>query len=290
MKKVVILGCENSHANTFLNFIKEGAYPEIEIIGVYSEDTSAAEKLSEMFGVKVMSAFDEAAGEVDGVVVTARHGDNHYKYAKPYIKSGVAMFIDKPVTINEQEAVKFMQQLKCADVQVTGGSCCKYIDFIQELKGEHAQNKHGKTVGGFMRAPVSLNNDYGNFFFYSQHLVEMVCEVYGHYPLSVQAFVNNGKVTVVFRYENYDITALFVEDSNSYYAARYSEQGAAAKEINLTGESPCFRSEFDEFHKLLLGEKQKRSYKDFISPVFVLNAINRSITSGKEEKVTRYEV
>ena len=32
MKKVVLLGCENSHVNTFLNFIKEGGYDDIEIL------------------------------------------------------------------------------------------------------------------------------------------------------------------------------------------------------------------------------------------------------------------
>ena len=46
MKKVVILGCENSHADTFLNLIRTGNYPEIEVVGVYSDDRAAAEKLN----------------------------------------------------------------------------------------------------------------------------------------------------------------------------------------------------------------------------------------------------
>ena len=29
-----------------------------------------------------MSSFDEEAGNGDGVIVTARHGDNHLKYAE----------------------------------------------------------------------------------------------------------------------------------------------------------------------------------------------------------------
>jgi hypothetical protein len=52
----------------------------------------------------------------------------------------------------------------------------------------------------------------------------------------------------------------------------------------------CFVREFDEFCELLAGGEQKISYKDFIAPVFVLTAIDRSLASGKEEAVNTYEV
>lgn len=82
MKKIVILGCENSHADMFLGFMKGNEkYADLQVAGVYSDDKTAAEKLAEKYGVKVMSAYDEAVGKVDGVIVTARHGNNHYKYA-----------------------------------------------------------------------------------------------------------------------------------------------------------------------------------------------------------------
>ncbi len=288
MKNVVILGCENSHADMFLGYIAEGGYPDIRITGVYSEDTAAAQKLSDTFDVPVMERFDEAVNKVDGVIVTVRHGDLHYKYAAPYIAQGAAMFIDKPITISETQAVEFMQRLRDAKVRITGGSCCKYIDYIQQLKSEHEDNVNGKTLGGFMRAPVSLDNPYGGFFFYSQHLVEMVLEVYGHYPKAVAAFENEGKITVVFRYPDFDITGMFVVGNFYYYASRYAEQACTGQQVEVLGTSPCFRAEFDEFYRILLGGEQAQSYEDFIAPVFVLNAIHRSLQSGKEEAVTEY--
>ena len=101
-KKIVILGCENSHANAFLGFIRDKEeFSDVEVIGVYSHEREAAEKLNEQFGVPVLSSYEEAVGKVDGVIVTARHGDNHYKYAKPYIESGIPMFVDKPITFDE---------------------------------------------------------------------------------------------------------------------------------------------------------------------------------------------
>ena len=102
MYKVAILGCENSHANSFLNHVKSTKYKDlVEFVGVYSDEKEAAQKLSEEFGVYVAENYDEFVGKVDAIVITARHGDNHYKYAKPYIKSGIPMFIDKPITCTE---------------------------------------------------------------------------------------------------------------------------------------------------------------------------------------------
>lgn len=43
MYKVAILGCENSHANSFLNLVMTRKVVEnIEFVGVYSDDAEAA--------------------------------------------------------------------------------------------------------------------------------------------------------------------------------------------------------------------------------------------------------
>ena len=119
MKKIVILGCENSHADTFLDIIKNDAsYSDIEVLGVYSDETDATDRLKEKFGVYVMKSYDEFAGKVDGVIITARHGANHYKYAKPYLKKDIPMFIDKPITIDEGEAIEFMQKAKSLGIRL----------------------------------------------------------------------------------------------------------------------------------------------------------------------------
>ena len=144
MKKIAILGCENSHANNFLKFIKaKEEFKDIEVVGVYSDDIPAAEKLRDMFGVPVLDDYADAVGKIDGLIITARHGDNHYKYAKPYIESGIPMFIDKPITVKEEEAVEFMQKLRANNVRVCGGSSLKQDTFVMQLKDEAANEVNG---------------------------------------------------------------------------------------------------------------------------------------------------
>lgn len=290
MKKIVMLGCENSHVKTFLKIMNATPekYRDIEVIGVYSEDAEAMQMMNEMFGVPMMQSFDEAVGVADGVVVTARHGGKHYPYAKPYIQSGVPMFIDKPITISEGEAIDFMRECRDAGVRLTGGSCCKYAAAVAELSDIMKQGEMGKVCGGTVRAPIDLENPYGGFYFYSQHLVEMVSVLFGHYPKSVCAFRNEDKVTVVFRYDGYDVVGLFVEKSKLYSVSASFVSSTTTLEADIG--NACFVGEFDEFCSLLRGGEQKQTYHEFIAPVFVLNAIDRSLSSGKEERVCTYEV
>lgn len=292
MKKIVFLGCENSHSAMFINFIKgDEKYNDIEILGVYSHDETAAKNLGEKCGVPVMKSYDEAVGKADGVVITARHGDNHYKYAKPYIQSGVTMFIDKPITINEEESVAFMQECKKAGVKITGGSCLRFDAWVSEIAKENESEAGGKTLGGYVRCPISLGNPNGGFFFYAQHLVETVQVAFGRNVKSVYA-KNSGKtLQVLFHYDNYTVSGTFVDESyNSYYVARLTENEVKGKEFTVDGKNPCFKAEWDEFYNILSGGEQVANYQDFIAPVFVMNAIVRSMESGKEEKICYREV
>ena len=285
MYRIAILGSENSHADSFLKIINE-SYTDIEVVGVFSEEEEANKRMKENFGVYCAESYDEFVGKIDGVVITARDGKNHYKYAKPYISSGIPMFIDKPITSDEGEAVQFMKELKAAGCRITGGSICPLADEIQELSEVVKNETEGKVFGGYLRAPVSMVNNYGNFFFYAQHLAECTQKVFGYFPNSVMANVNGVSNNVVVKYDNYDVVMNYVDGNYMYYASVSAEKKVVGGQFVLTNLSA---REFGNFYKLLKGEPQEASYRQFIAPVFLLAAVERSINSGKEEKVNPVE-
>ena len=285
MYKIAILGCENSHANAFLDLIiKDKVYTDIEVLGVYSDDIEAANKLKDEYGVEVAKSFDEYVGKVDGIVITARHGDNHYKYAKPYISSGIPMFIDKPITVSEKDAEEFKAELIKNNVKISGGSSLKHPAGIEELKKAVAEKEYGEVYGGILRAPVSMANDYGDFFFYSQHLVQMTGEVFGYYPNSVKAFRNKDGINCTVRYDACDVNLEFIDGNYKYFAGISCENDFVVKTISLDG---CYAKEFSEFYTILTGGKQPQDYDEFFAPVYVMNAIDRSLKNGTEEFVKK---
>ena len=81
-----------------------------------------------------MELYDYYVLKLDGLIITARHGDNHYKYAKPYLGDGIPMFIDKPITVSEKDAREFRRELEENRIPVSGGSMCMYDGLVQELK------------------------------------------------------------------------------------------------------------------------------------------------------------
>ena len=291
MKKIVILGCENSHADAFLDCIANlPEFSHMEVIGIYSNEPAAAQKLHDRFGVPIMASYDEAVGKVDGVVITARHGANHFPYAKPYIDSGVPMFIDKPITVDEDEAVEFMYTLKEKGVKVTGGSSLRHAFGVRTVKQACECQNGGPTVGGIVRAPLHCDNPYGGFFFYAQQLVEMVLEAFGRNPQAVQVSTDvKGNRTVLFHYDTFTVTGLYTEGSNEYYAARFALNGSQGGFIPTQGKE-WYHAEFSAFSNLLNGGEMELSYEELIAPVFVMNAIDRASASGQVEPVCYGEV
>ena len=284
MYKIAILGCENSHANTFIEFINND-YPDVEVVGVYSDEKEAAQRLNEKYGVYAAENYDEFVGKIDGLVIVARHGGKHYEYAKPYIKSGIPMFIDKPVLTSEEDALALRKDLIENNIKVCGGTVCRLAPFVKELKKIAEEKPYGKVYGGLLRATIKMNNEYGGFYFYAQHLVQVMGEIFGYYPNSVQSFESGDIINTIVRYDDYDINLQFAESNDAFYAGISCENYGVFSQYGLEG---CFEAEFKEFYHILTGGEMTESYDDFLASVFIMTAIERSLISKKEEKVNRF--
>lgn len=287
MYKIAILGCENSHADGFLKDIYERKIvDDVEVVGVYSEEREAAEKLHQQFGVAVADDYADFVGKVDGIMITARHGDNHYKYAKPYIASGIPMFIDKPVTCTVEDAKAFRADLEAYNVQVCGGSGTVLNETYLGLQKEIADAPPEKIVlGGYLRAPVNIEEEYGGFYFYAQHLVQMMTGLFGIDPRTVKVYDNSASgrliLTCVVRYDRYDVTLCYVEKTAHYIVTvnYHNKFSGGPNHDGVPGR------EFLTFYRLLQGEPQAQSYEEFFAPVYIMQAIEKAWHSGKEEPI-----
>lgn len=283
MYKIAILGCENSHANAFLKLIKEGKYPEIEVVGIYSNEPEAVKKLNEEFGAPIMESFEDAVGKVDGIMITARHGDNHFKYALPYLDSGIPMFIDKPITCSEKDAVDFMRAAREKGVRLCGGSTCAALKETLELADAVANKTCGELRGGSVVSPVYTDSPYGGFYFYAEHLVDVMLKIFGLGVKAVSAEKLKSSITLSAKYDNFNVLGTYVEHTGYYSASVYGSKSAKASIINFTTDS--FSHEMNDMLALLKGEAMQKSYEEFILPVFIMNATLRALESGKTEKL-----
>ncbi len=281
--KIAMLGVENSHADAFGELMKENPelYGDIEVVGIYSDEEDAVKRIIDKgYATYAASSPDEFVGKVDGVVITARHGDNHYKYAMPYVKAGIPCFIDKPFCANVENAEELARVAKENGALLCGGSCLKFID---EIKSLARMAKSKKVKNGVVACPVNMINNYGGFWFYSQHLIEILTTIFGRSVKSVTAFCPDqslNRVTVIFNYGDYDVCG-FYTDSYRYTASLMTADNnmysTYCDDVVYT-----FKNEFDEFIEMVKTKTMPNTYEDLVYPVKLLSAIERSYKEKRE--------
>lgn len=280
--KIAILGVENSHADAFGKLVKENPkYSDIEIVGIYSDNEEAVKRILDAgYATYAAKSPDEFLGKVDGVVVTARHGNNHHKYAMPYVKAGIPCFIDKPFCADLELAKELAATAKENGALLCGGSCLKFIDEIKSL-GRMARTK--KVSYGMVACPINMVNDYGGFWFYTQHLIEVLITIFGRKVQSVTAHCPDDKknrLTVIFNYGDFDVCGFYTD--NYRYAASVMTSDKNIYNAFCDDVAYTYSNEFDEFVEMVKNGVMHDSYDDLVYTVKVLDAIQRSYTEKKE--------
>ncbi len=278
MYKVGIFGSENSHAAAFIKIFQDDPnYADIKVVcvgGMYEESNK---KLEERFGVEVVNSPEEMIGKIDAAMITCRDGKYHARYAKPFIEAGLPVFIDKPFTTDTQEALELVELAKEKNVPIVGGSSIKSSYDILMLKNAVETNKE-KVLGGTMVAPLSMHNEYGGFYFYSSHLAEMCLNTFGYDAKAVTAIEKNDSVVAMVEYDSYTVSLLFAQACEKYFGQVVNADRIHSREVDI---SIIYKHECEEFANMLRNGEMKYSYEQLIKPVYLLNAIYKSYTTGK---------
>lgn len=282
--KLGILGTENSHAMCFAELIKNDPdFADVELVGIYgySEKANAAIMATGICG-GVAKTPDELLGKVDAIAVTARHGDHHYEYAMPYVRAGVPAFIDKPFAVDLAKASELAETAEKYGALLCGGSCLKHVREWKTLR-EYAEANG--VASGAVCAPISMVNDYGGFYFYSQHLIEMLFPIFGTDVKAVQAYCpdpEKNRLTVVFDYGDYDVCGQY-SPSYCYSAAVRSSKGVLSLEAGDI--TYAFKDELMELTTMVKTGQMPQSYHRLVQPVILLHAIEDSFRSGRVQNV-----
>jgi len=283
MMKIAILGTENSHAYAFAQLIRNSPkYKDIEIVGVYGYDANANQRLlDEGLVPYAAKSPDEFLGKVDAIMVTARHGDHHHEYALPYVRQGIPAFIDKPFTVGLDRADELLSAAREHGALLCGGSSLKYLDEMNAL-ARFRESKH--VVGGSVTAPVSMVNEYGGFYFYAQHLIEILFSVFGTDVRTVYAksHGDENRVSVIFDYGAYDVTAQFY-DCYTYSATVFAKEGSMHAAV--TDVTYCYELELDAFADMVRSGKMPHSYDSLLKPLKLMHCIEQSYLQKKEVAV-----
>lgn len=290
MTKLAILGIDNSHSwhfsRTLAPKVGKNYYDDIELIGVYGDyDTedgiiARAEIEKNSSCTNFARHYNDFVEDADAVMITAKHGSLHLKYAEEYIKKGIPVWIDKPITCSSKDVCKMIELAKKYNCPLTGGSCLPRLANMRKLIAE-IKTLETPVVGGHVTAPVNMVNPYGNFWFYTQHLAQMITSVFGNDVRSVYAIESKNGVNAIYHYDDYSVTAFYGTNySVSVYINNFEEKVEA---FELPED--YYMPSLVDFYDVIKSGKSDMTYKDLAAPVYIIEATIKSITEKKEVEI-----
>ncbi len=278
MFRVGIIGSENSHAMAFSEiFNLSGAYEDIRVVAVWGEDPEASRKVSEKCGPAIV---EPAAmlDMVDAVMVTSRNGALHPGYARPFIEAGKPAFVDKPIANDGGEAEALIGLAVEKGVPIMGGSSLKLVAGTLAAKAfADEQKAKGELAGGYVFAPVSMENPYGGFYFYASHLVETALTIFGYDPVAVTAVRSGAGLSCILEYGGFGVSLNYTDGVYNYGATVLGKSGVDMRAITL---DDAYAREVEHFARMLRTGEMPQCAHDIVKPVHVLNAIEKSYTTG----------
>lgn len=290
MFRVGIMGAENSHAMAFTE-IFNGLKPElkdefsdIRVVAVGGKYPEENRKVFERGGLELLvEQPEDMLGKVDAVMVTARDGRQHLPFARPFIEAGIPAFIDKPFTRDVDEALELIRLAKEHNTPLVGGSSVKLCEDVQALRQKVLDNP-GKVLGGDLTAPVSMKNDYGDFWFYSAHLAESCLTAFGDNPQWVWASRHKGGVTAIVHYEDFEVTNHFLNEGYVYAGTVNTQQEIFHRPIRVNAcITDLYALECRSFARMLRTGEMEHSYEQLVRPVQLLAAIEKSFWTGEKQ-------
>jgi len=286
MIRIGIVGSDNSHAISFSRLCNREEEPGhvrgAKVLYLFGFDEARNREVAEEGAIpEIVSDPREMLGKVDAVMVVFRHGDLHAKYALPFIRAGVATFVDKPFSIKPSDARRMIAAAEKARTPITSYSTLRFatktVRFIRSLE------EIAPVTAGVSAGPADRESEYGGIFFYGVHAVELMLATFGTDVKSLRAVEQGKKVLAAVKYGDGKLVALELlgDAKPGFHLVAYG-QGARAHEVDT---STCYREGMKAFLKMVRTGEPPIPYDEMLLSVEVLQAVERSLRTGREVRV-----
>lgn len=254
-------------------------HEDIRVVAILGPDQAANETIVKETGVEfVADTVEDLFDRVDAVMITCRRGSEHMAYALPFVERGVPLFIDKPFTSDPEEADTLMAKIRQHGCPVMGGSACKYLPGVREIKDLAAKlREENKFMGASMSFQIKLDSIYDGIYFYASHLVEMCLEAFGFDVKGVQAMRTGPNLLVNVQYENDAVSLQFVKAGKPSCLV-YGWDKNYHFDIDTAS---LHTSEATAFAELLHGTHDSLTAEQLVKPVHMIAAIQKAMLSGE---------
>jgi predicted dehydrogenase len=193
--KIGIIGAESKHVEFFgIPINKERSFGQARIECIWGGDTTE-ERLASCSKEVEIETLAKTPSEVidnsDAVIITLRNGALHAEYAIECIKKYKPVFIDKPFTVETNDALAILKAAAVYGTPFTGGSTLCFLPEITKLKELYSQSLY--TELSYRADPIS---PYGGWYFYGSHLTDLCSSICGQNAIYVETEMTKAEVSI----------------------------------------------------------------------------------------------
>ncbi len=290
--KAAIIGLDTSHSTAFPQLMQDPATPEnlrINELRAVSclrfetpfqgkEGLDKRQAYLESIGIPVTENFDEAVADCDVIMLEINDPSLHLEYFRKCAPLGKPVFLDKPFADSVENMRKIIEIAKKYNVRYFTSSSLRFdVDFCAGLKS--APERKRVAIWG----PVGKAAAGSDVIWYGCHSFEMLQTAMGCGAVEVAGYQDDSGY--VFQVKYADGRRGTVElTPGSAFGALLRDSMNNCVTVNVTGEVPFYFMLLKAIVRFLNGE-QVVELADSIEVMAMLEAADRSIASGKAEKV-----
>ena len=237
--RIGLIGLDTSHVTAFTQLLNDPTHQNHiagarvvaafkggsrDIESSWSRVDAYTKELTGKWGVKLYDSIEEMCRHVDAVMLESVDGRPHLEQARPVLKAGKRLYIDKPMAGSLRDVVEIFNLAKAAGVPIFSASSLRY--------GKNTQAVRNGSIGPVTRAetssPCHLEPHHPDLFWYGVHGVESLFTLLGPGCETVRRGATaDGKIEVTGTWTG-GRTGTFRETENSYGGQAVGEKGEAA--------------------------------------------------------------
>ena len=234
---------------------------------VWTQDKKISESIARTTGIKNISGkIEDMVGKVDAVLLSRDDPENHVRMAKPFLKVGIPLFIDKPLAITHKDLAYFSQENAKGKLLMSGSSM-RYANECRSAKTE---------IASLGKLELVVGTGKKDWIKYAVHILEAIMAILDDpEPVSVKNVGKPHKDVVYIEYENgiQIVLNIFMDIAPTFQVSLFGQKGW--KLIDIKNSYSMFRDNIIEFIRSV---QEGRSRLDFEKTVNII----RTIIAGKE--------
>ena len=283
--RIGIIGAENSHSwgyGRIFNIQKQ--FQGCEVLYIWGETDDFAQIAAKRGQIPniVKDPYD-MMGKIDALIVDHRHAKYHLEPALPFIKERIPTFIDKPFCYRVDEGKEFLRIAGEMKTPVSSYSTAAYNNGVFDMSTQIPYIDN--IIHIICTGPCDITSKYGGIFFYGVHTIQKMMNIFGEDIEQVKISNSGDKTTasVVFGSGYFATLYLIKKGYGGWDVLLLTDKGFITLEPRIKNTDPL--KPYKDMVEMFKTGKEPRSHDSILKCVAILEALERSVTSQKWERV-----